>query len=59
MPEFLENSYAKQGVKIEKKIYAEHKKHLTGISEADAKEAYIKLAQELETFGVHFFLVKV
>ena len=54
-------------MKIEKKIFAEHKTlcdavktlRLQGASEAEAKEAYIKLSQQLPTFGVDFFLVKV
>ena len=32
---------------------------LVGVSEIDAKYKYVKLARSLDTFGVHFFLVKV
>ena len=43
---------------MEKKIFAEHKKH-QGVSEIDAKVMYTKIARALETYGVTFFLVKV
>lgn len=57
LKEFLPQSYAK--VKgIEKKIFAEHKKHV-GLSELDAKVLYTKTARALKTYGVTFFLVKV
>lgn len=56
LKEFLPQSYVK--VKgIEKKIYAEHKKHI-GLSELDAKVLYTKTARSLNTYGVTFFLVK-
>ncbi|EZA56621.1 talin-1 isoform X2 [Ooceraea biroi] len=56
LKEFLPQSYAK--VKgIEKKVYAEHKKHI-GLSELDAKVLYTKTARSLNTYGVTFFLVK-
>ncbi|XP_070163621.1 talin-2 isoform X1 [Polyergus mexicanus] len=56
LKEFLPQSYVK--VKgIEKKIYAEHKKHI-GLSELDAKVIYTKTARSLNTYGVTFFLVK-
>ena len=43
---------------VEKRIFGEHRT-LVGISEIDAKYKYVKLARSLDTFGVHFFLVKV
>ncbi|XP_044738316.1 talin-1 isoform X2 [Chrysoperla carnea] len=56
LKEFLPQSYVK--VKgIEKKIFAEHKKHLD-VSELDAKVLYTKTARSLKTYGVTFFLVK-
>ncbi|XP_076765357.1 talin_middle and talin-RS domain-containing protein rhea isoform X2 [Xylocopa sonorina] len=56
LKEFLPQSYLK--VKgIEKKIFAEHKKHL-GLSEPEAKVLYTKTARSLSTYGVTFFLVK-
>ena len=61
----MEQSYAKLGTKIEKKILALHKsgnvdnKKIRGMSEAESKMAYIKLARSLQTFGTTFFLVKV
>ncbi|XP_015597713.1 talin-1 isoform X2 [Cephus cinctus] len=56
LKEFLPQSYLK--VKgIEKKIFAEHKKHV-GLSELDAKVIYTKTARSLSTYGVTFFLVK-
>ncbi|XP_066588503.1 talin-1 isoform X2 [Prorops nasuta] len=56
LKEFLPQSYSK--VKgIEKKIFAEHKKHI-GLSELDAKVLYTKTARSLRTYGVTFFLVK-
>ncbi|CAL1678131.1 unnamed protein product [Lasius platythorax] len=56
LKEFLPQSYVK--VKgIEKKVYAEHKKHI-GLSELDAKVLYTKTARSLNTYGVTFFLVK-
>jgi talin len=54
--EFLPSSYVR--VKnIEKKVFAEHKKHF-GLSELDSKMLYTKTARELPTYGVTFFLVK-
>ncbi|KAK9884059.1 hypothetical protein WA026_004996 [Henosepilachna vigintioctopunctata] len=54
--EFLPQSYVK--VKgIEKKIFAEHKKH-QGLDELEAKVLYTKNARSLTTYGVTFFLVK-
>lgn len=56
LKEFLPQSYLK--VKgIEKKIFAEHKKHV-GLSDLDAKVLYTKTARSLSTYGVTFFLVK-
>ncbi|KAG7189022.1 hypothetical protein KM043_008615 [Ampulex compressa] len=56
LKEFLPQSYLK--VKgIEKKIFAEHKKHI-GLSELEAKVTYTKTARSLSTYGVTFFLVK-
>ncbi|XP_076242383.1 talin_middle and talin-RS domain-containing protein rhea isoform X2 [Calliopsis andreniformis] len=56
LKEFLPQSYLK--VKgIEKKIFAEHKKHV-GLNELDAKVLYTKTARSLSTYGVTFFLVK-
>ncbi|XP_044265750.1 talin-2 isoform X5 [Tribolium madens] len=56
LKEFLPQSYIK--VKgIEKKIFAEHKKHL-GKNELEAKVTYTKNARALKTYGVTFFLVK-
>ncbi|XP_012143051.2 talin_middle and talin-RS domain-containing protein rhea isoform X1 [Megachile rotundata] len=56
LKEFLPQSYLK--VKgIEKKIFAEHKKHI-GLSELDAKVLYTRTARSLSTYGVTFFLVK-
>ncbi|KAJ8686379.1 hypothetical protein QAD02_022173, partial [Eretmocerus hayati] len=56
LKELLPQSYMK--VKgIEKKIFAEHKKH-AGLSELDAKVLYTKIARSLSTYGVTFFLVK-
>ncbi|XP_033328616.2 talin_middle and talin-RS domain-containing protein rhea isoform X1 [Megalopta genalis] len=56
LKEFLPQSYVK--VKgIEKKIFAEHKKH-AAVSELDAKVLYTKTARSLSTYGVTFFLVK-
>ena len=59
LSEFVEQTYAKQGAKIEKKILSQHKNRHKGVSEGDAKSAYIKLAKGLATFGTTFFLVKV
>lgn len=42
---------------IEKKIFAEHKKHYS-LSEIEAKVMYTRTARELPTYGVTFFLVK-
>ncbi|KAL3286614.1 hypothetical protein HHI36_001113 [Cryptolaemus montrouzieri] len=54
--EFLPQSYVK--VKgIEKKIFAEHRKH-QGLDELEAKVLYTKNARALKTYGVTFFLVK-
>ncbi|KAL9904952.1 talin-1 isoform X1 [Glossina fuscipes] len=56
LKDFLPQSYVR--VKnIEKKIFAEHKKHVD-LSEIDAKVLYTKTARELPTYGVTFFLVK-
>ncbi|CAO1372381.1 unnamed protein product [Diamesa serratosioi] len=56
LKEFLPSSYMR--VKnIEKKIFAEHKKHV-GNNELEAKVLYTKSARELPTYGVTFFLVK-
>ena len=56
MKEFLPQSYIR--VKgIEKKIFAEHKKHF-GKNELEAKVTYTKNARALKTYGVTFFLVK-
>ncbi|XP_014214953.1 talin-2 [Copidosoma floridanum] len=54
--EFLPQSYCK-AIGIEKKIFAEHKKH-AGLTELDAKVLYTKTARSLSTYGVTFFLVK-
>ena len=65
LSEFTEQSYTKLGSKIERKIFALHKsgnvdnKKIRGMSEGEAKMAYIKLARSLQTFGTTFFLVKV
>ena len=59
MSEFLEQTYAKGGTKIERKVLSMHKSRYNGFSEAAAKAEYIKLAQNLPTFGTTFFLVKV
>ena len=59
MSEFLEQTYAKGGTKIERKVLSMHKSRYKGFSEAVAKAEYIKLAQNLPTFGTTFFLVKV
>ena len=65
LSEFLEQNYQKLGGKVERKILVQHKsgnfkdKQIKGMSEAEAKTAYIKLAQSLRTFGTTFFLVKV
>ncbi|XP_051170651.1 talin-1 isoform X3 [Leptopilina boulardi] len=56
LKEVLPQSYIKDKG-IEKKIYAEHKKHV-GLSELDAKVLYTKNARSLSTYGVTFFLVK-
>ena len=62
----MEQSYTNRKPKdIERKILALHKsgnvnnKKIRGMSEAESKMAYIKLAQSLQTFGTTFFLVKV
>ncbi|XP_017955297.1 talin-2 isoform X3 [Drosophila navojoa] len=56
LKDFLPQSYVR--VKsIEKKIFAEHKKHYD-LTEIDAKVLYTKTARELPTYGVTFFLVK-
>lgn len=56
LKEFLPKDYVKiKGV--EKKIYAEHRKHLNE-SELDAKVKYVAQARALKTYGVTFFLVK-
>ncbi|XP_059352131.1 talin-2-like isoform X2 [Daphnia carinata] len=56
LKEFLPQSYMK--VKgVEKKIFGEHKKH-NGLTEIEAKVAYVKTARSLSTYGVTFFLVK-
>ncbi|XP_032666456.1 talin-1 isoform X2 [Odontomachus brunneus] len=56
LKEFLPQSYVKTKG-IEKKVYAEHKKHI-GLSELEAKVLYTKTARSLNTYGVTFFLVK-
>lgn len=56
LKEFLPQSYVKVR-NIEKKIFAEHKKHYD-LSELDAKLLYTKTCRSLPTFGVTFFLVK-
>ena len=57
LKEFLPQSYME--VKgVEKKIFGEHKKN-NGLTEVEAKVAYVKTARSLSTYGVTFFLVKV
>lgn len=56
LKEFLPQSYIKVR-NIEKKIFAEHKKHFD-LSELDSKVLYTKTCRSLSTFGVTFFLVK-
>jgi talin len=56
LKEFLPQSYIKYKG-IEKKVFAEHKKHL-GKNELEAKVTYTKNARALKTYGVTFFLVK-
>jgi talin len=55
--EFLPQCYTKLK-NIEKRIFLEHSKHVSK-SEIDTKVEYCKLARELKTYGVSFFLVKV
>lgn len=57
LKEFLPGSYSTDKKTVEKKIFAEHRKHV-GLSEIDAKVEYTKTARELPTYGVTFFLVK-
>ena len=57
LKEFLPQSYME--VKgVEKKIFGEHKKN-NGLTESEAKVAYVKTARSFSTYGVTFFLVKV
>ncbi|XP_076033858.1 talin_middle and talin-RS domain-containing protein rhea isoform X2 [Oratosquilla oratoria] len=56
LKEFIPQGYLK--VKgIEKKIFAEHKKHV-GLNELEAKVVYVRVARSLKTYGVTFYLVK-
>ena len=43
---------------MKKELMAEYEKK-KGLSEIDAIFEYVKLARGLETFGIHFFLVRV
>jgi len=56
LKEFLPQSYIKVKA-VEKKVFGEHRKH-AGLTEIEAKVAYVKTARSLSTYGVTFFLVK-
>ena len=43
---------------MKKELMAEYEKK-KGLSEIDAISEYVKLARGLETYGIHFFLVRV
>ena len=57
LKEFLPRDYSRRDKTIEKKVFAEHRKHV-GESELEAKVKYVGLARSLKTYGVTFFLVK-
>jgi hypothetical protein len=48
----------KSASSLKKELMAKHQE-LKGHSELDAIYEYVKLARSLNTFGVHFFLVRV
>ncbi|XP_061190934.1 talin-1-like isoform X3 [Saccostrea echinata] len=54
--EFLPKEYVKTP-KIEKRIFAEHKKWV-GVHEFEAKAKYTQKCRGLKTYGITFFLVK-
>ena len=58
MERFLPDSFKAKAVGSAKKILEIHKK-LINKTEIEAKFEYVKMARELRTFGVHFFLVRV
>ncbi|XP_061380258.1 talin-B-like isoform X3 [Danaus plexippus] len=55
LKEFLPEQYVTWGA--EKKVIREHKTHI-GLPEIEAKQMYTRMARELPTYGVTFFLVK-
>ncbi|XP_065937051.1 talin-1 isoform X14 [Magallana gigas] len=56
LKEFLPKEYVKTQ-KIEKRIFAEHKKWV-GVHEFEAKAKYTQKCRGLKTYGITFFLVK-
>ena len=54
LPEDLKKSASS----LKKELMAEYEKK-KGLSEIDAISEYVKLARGLETYGIHFFLVRV
>ena len=48
----------KNASSLKKELMAEYEKK-KGLSEIDAISEYVKLARGLETYGIHFFLVRV
>ena len=58
MERFLPDAFKGKAVGSAKKILEQHKK-LLNKTENEAKFEYVKMARDLKTFGVHFFLVRV
>ena len=58
MERFLPDSFKAKAVGSAKKILELHK-NLLNKTELEAKFEYVKMARDLKTFGVHFFLVRV
>ena len=54
----LPEDLKKNASSMKKELMAEYEKK-KGLSEIDAIFEYVKLARGLETFGIHFFLVRV
>ena len=54
----LPEDLKKNASSMKKELMAEYEKK-KGLSEIDAISEYVKLARGLETYGIHFFLVRV
>ena len=58
MKAYLPDSYRSKASGVARKVLDIHR-NLVGTSEISAKFEYVKMARNLPTFGVHFFLVRV